>query len=236
VRDVASAAPRTRTTYITSNFKQLTRGDVTVNAPRARVTVRPSNQDGMTLIEVVVAISILAVLSTAVLGVYLAGTNTASAVQRRDVAVTVASQVLEKANAVVPSTIYSGRSAAAVEALRVANTGVEGVGQMYLTSDPTSPLPVPATLLLTDTADLGGTTYTVNTLVGRCFQPKVGGPCTAPTGWPNEPSTVPANMTVLSRVVVVVRWSTGATCKPVPCKYVATTLVDSNSDLKWNVP
>ena len=203
---------------------------------RARLSASTRADAGMTLVEVVIAISILAVLSTAVLGVYLAGTNSASAVQRRDVAITVAGQVLEKANAVVPSTIYSGRSAAAVEALRIANAGVKGVDQMYRTSDSTSPLPVPATLLPTDTANLGGTTYTVNTLVGRCFQPKVGGPCTAPAGWPNEPSAVPANMTVLSRVVVVVRWSTGETCKPVPCQYVATTLVDSNSDLKWNVP
>jgi prepilin-type N-terminal cleavage/methylation domain-containing protein len=207
-----------------------------VKVLRGRLSAATRTDVGMTLIEVVVAISILAVLSTAVLGVYLAGTNSASAVQRRDVAVTIANQVLETANAVLPSTIYSGRSAAEVDALRVANNGVDGVAQMYLTSDSTSPLPAPATLPLTSSTNLGGTTYTVNTLVGRCFQPKIGGPCTAPTGWPYEPSAVPANMMALSRVVVVVRWSTGATCKPVACRYVATTLVDSNSDLKWNVP
>ena len=206
-----------------------------MNALRARVAASLAHDRGMSLIEVVIAISILAVLSTAALGVYLSGINSSTALQRRDVAVTVASQVLEKANSVMPTTLYSGRSAADVEALRVANSGVVGENQTYRVSDSATPIPPTQAIPLTSTTTLGGTVYTVNALVGTCFQPKSGGACTAP-GYPVQPATVPAGSTVLSRVIVVVRWSAGAGCKPTACSYVASTLVDANPDLKWNVP
>jgi len=206
-----------------------------VNALRARVAASLANERGMTLIEVVIAISILAVLSTAALGVYLSGINTSAALQRRNIAVTVASQVLERANLVIPSTIYSGRTAVAVEAVRNANLGVAGVNQTFRVSDPTSPPSPTQALPLTSTTTLSGTDYTVDTIVGTCFQPRTGGSCTAP-GYPVQPATVPAGMTMLSRVIVVVRWTAGATCEPTACTYVASTLVDANPDLKWNIP
>jgi len=185
----------------------------------------------MTLIEVVVAISILAVLATASLGVYLSGISASSAQQRRDVAVTIASQELEKIGTVLPSALYTGRSAVAVQNLRAANLTIPGVAQMYLASGAAGAVEVP----LTDARELSGTKYDITTLIGTCFQDKRGGTCTASAGTPpTQPSTIPAGKTLLSRVIVVVRWSAGSGCKPTACYYQASTLVDTNNDLKWN--
>ena len=185
----------------------------------------------MTLIEVVVAISILAVLATASLGVYISGINASTAHQRRDVAVTIASQELEKISTVLPSALYNGRSSADVQNLRAANLGIPGVNQMYVASGAAGTISVP----MTGVRELSGTKYDITALIGTCFQDKTGGTCTASAGTPpTQPSTVPANKTLLSRVVVVVRWSAGSGCKPTACYYQASTLVDMNNDLRWN--
>ena len=169
-----------------------------MNEERERAAAR-LDERGMTLIEVVVAIAILAVLATAALGVYLAGVNSSSALQRREVAVTVASQVLEKANAVLPTTLYSGRSAADVETIRTRNAAIDGVSETYRISDTVVPIPSTASLPVSTVTTLGGTRYTVDTVVGTCFQPKAGGACTAP-GYPTQPATAPANTMMLSRI------------------------------------
>jgi prepilin-type N-terminal cleavage/methylation domain-containing protein len=203
-----------------------------VNALRARLAVRTARDDGgLTLIEVVVAISILAVLSTASLGVYLSSMNAASAQQRREVAVTIANGVLERANTVAPAALYTGRLAADVESLRLANLAVRGVNQTYRTVGAAGLITVP----LREDQELGGTRFTVNTIIGTCFQPKTGGQCTAPSDYPVQPA-VPSSMTVLNRIVVVVRWSAGSSCVPTACAYVTSTLVDGNQDIKWNAP
>ena len=183
----------------------------------------------MTLVEVVVAISILAVLSTASLGVYLSAMNAASSQQRREVAVTIASQELEGISTIVPSTLYSGRPAAAVEALRLANIDVPGVKKTFAVSSAATPTTVP----LTSEVTRSGTKYTISTVIGTCFQPKGGGTCTVTGSYPAQPAT-PAGSTVLSRVIVVVRWTAGSDCRPTACMYETSTLVDANSDLRWN--
>jgi prepilin-type N-terminal cleavage/methylation domain-containing protein len=208
-----------------------TQGEATVTALRARLNARIHTDSGLTLVELVIAIAILAVLSTASLGVYLSSLNAGAAQQRRQTAVTIASGVLENANTVAPASLYVGRLAADVEALRLENVGVPAVAQTYRTVGPVGTVTVP----MRADVPLGGTTFKVNTIIGTCFQPKVGGKCSAPTGYPTQP-TVPSNMTVLSRIVVVVRWSAGSTCVPTACRYVTSTLVDGNQDIKWNAP
>lgn len=186
------------------------------------------SETGMSLIEVVISISLLAILVTASLGVYLSSTNASTALQRREVAVTIASQTLETVGVLAPTTLYTGRTAAAVESLRVANVGVPGVDQTYKVSGGAGTITVP----LTSTQVFSGTTYTVNTIIGTCFQDKKGGTCTGAAN-ATQPVTVPAGKTVLSRVIVVVRWGAGASCRPVACSYFATTLVDAHSEIEW---
>jgi len=186
------------------------------------------SETGMSLIEVVISISLLAILVTASLGVYLSSTNASTALQRREVAVTIASQTLETVGVLPPATLYTGRTAAAVESLRVANVDVPGVDQTYKVSGAAGTITVP----MTSTQVFSGTTYTVNTIIGTCFQDKKGGTCTGAAN-ATQPVTVPAGKTVLSRVIVVVRWGAGASCRPVACSYFATTLVDAHSEIEW---
>jgi prepilin-type N-terminal cleavage/methylation domain-containing protein len=204
-----------------------------VNAIRARVTAALGNDRGMTLIEVVVAITILAVLSTASLGVYLSGINSATAQQRREVAVTVANSVLEDATLTAPANLYVGRSQAVATNLLTLNQAVPSVKQTFAAFQPPPVAAVPA-LKPTQTVTLNGTDYQVSTIVGTCFQKKAGGSCTVGSTYPTQPAT-PADSLVLTRIVVVVRWSAGSTCAGDACVYDTSTLVDRNSELTWNI-
>ena len=204
-----------------------------MNAIRARVAESRADDRGMTLVEVVIAITILAILSTASLGVYISGVNSAAAQQRREIAVTVANRVLEDVIATPPASLYSGRSQAAVVALRGLNTTVPGVNRTY---DGFQAPPVASTIAakLTDLVTLSGTQFKVNTIIGTCFQPKIGGSCNAVTTSSYTQPAVPATSVVLTRVIVVVRWSAGSGCGGSGCMYHSSTLIDRNSDLTWN--
>jgi prepilin-type N-terminal cleavage/methylation domain-containing protein len=204
-----------------------------VNLVRARIAAAVDNERGMTLIEVVVAITILAVLSTASLGVYLSGINSATAQQRREVAITVANSVLEDATLTSPANLYVGRSQAAVTALLAENDTIPSVKQTYAAYQPSPVATVPA-LKPTQTVTLNGTDYQVSTIIGTCFQKKAGGTCTVGSTFPTQPAT-PADSLVLTRIVVVVRWAVGSTCAGGSCVYDTSTLVDRNSELTWNI-
>jgi prepilin-type N-terminal cleavage/methylation domain-containing protein len=221
-----------------------TRGEATVNRLRVHLHPRADSDSGMTLIEVVVAIAILAILSTASLGVYLSGLNASSNQQRREIAVTVANESLEIVNgwstgfvaATGKSALYTGRAKVDVQALFTAGAAVPGVTQTYPEWDGTAA----ATATSATTSDLpitrkvirSGTEFIANLYIGTCFQAKAGGNCTAP-GYPTKPSTVPAGSTSLTRVIVDVRWTAGASCAA-GCSYSAVTLIDLNKDLEWN--
>lgn len=198
-----------------------------MNNAHARRDPAIDSETGMSLIEVVIAIALLAILVTASLGVYISSTNASTTLQRREVAVTIASQTLETVSVIAPATLYTGRTAAAVESLRAANVTIPGVNQTYKVSGAAGTVTVP----LISEQEFSGTKYTVNTIIGTCFQDKKGGTC---TGAPNASQpALPAGKTVLSRVIVVVRWTAGASCKPVACSFTATTLVDAHSDIEW---
>jgi prepilin-type N-terminal cleavage/methylation domain-containing protein len=203
-----------------------------------------ADDSGMSLIEVVVAIAVLAILSTASLGVYLSGLNAASNQQRREIAITVANESLEIVNgwatdtvaATGRSALYTGRARTDVQALFSAGGSVPGVTQTYPEWDPTAPATATSAtgsaLPVIRTVVQSGTDYVARLYIGTCFQPKVGGACTAP-GYPTKPATVPAGSTPLTRVIVDVRWTAGAGCVA-GCSYSASTLIDLNGDLEWN--
>jgi prepilin-type N-terminal cleavage/methylation domain-containing protein len=215
-------------------------GEAHVNRLRVHLLPRAESDSGMTLIEVVVAIAILAILSTASLGVYLSGLNASSNQQRREIAVTVANESLEIVNgwstgtdsATGVSALYTGRAMKNVKDLFAAGAAVPGVSQTYAKWDPTaSPPSASAGLPISRTATLSGTDFTADLYIGTCFQPKGGGDCTDP--FPVEPAVAPTGYTSLTRVIVNVRWTAGASCSA-GCSYWASTLIDLNKDLEWN--
>ena len=210
---------------------------------------RRSKAGGFTLIEVVVAIFIIGILATSALFFYLNGLNISHAQERRQLAITVANEAMEKARGATLGKdvksglqkIYAGRESTKVLQDFIDNAGVPGVAQTYAqwdsaataASDPVfkvSPKPV---------VNLSGTDFTVSTLVGLCYQPtNVAPPASsdcvrlAPAPTP-PPVTGPVGYTPLTRVIVTVVWTAGSQCSA-GCRYSVSSLIDSNADLTWN--
>jgi prepilin-type N-terminal cleavage/methylation domain-containing protein len=216
---------------------------------QARARSRVDSESGFSLVEVVIAVGILAILSTASLSIYLQSMNSASGQQRREIAITIANQTLENVNAwstgVDPASgvsfLYTGRTHTKVQQYWDSNADVAGVAQTYPVWDTRSPA-VDEGLPIVTTAPVvrNGTEFTVETLIGTCYQQKTGGDCTRISGWSGYPLAISnannAIYTALTRVIVIVRWSAGGSCDSGACMYQAATLIDLSSDLEWNTP
>jgi prepilin-type N-terminal cleavage/methylation domain-containing protein len=210
---------------------------------RSSIADDESSDSGMTLVEVIVAIAIIAVVALSAGSLTILGLNSATTQERRQIAVTIASGAMEAVNAQSPKTLAStgvsglltGRTQAVSDTAWGLNTGVLGLGQTYETWDKTATaLSVPTIATTPTVVPQAGTNFSVTTLIGTCFQPIAGGDCSHVSGYPNTaPSSVPSGLTALIRVIVVVRWSAGASCTVSSCSYSTSSLFDPHSDLKW---
>lgn len=207
---------------------------------------------GMTLIEVIVAISIMAIVATSAISLSISSVANTTIQQRRQVAVSVASNAMETVaahtlaanNATGESRIYDGRTLARVTAAWTASAGFPGVDKTYpgwdtsatTTSRPNIAIdtdnpandPTPPTVL-------NGTQYRVRTLIGACYQPNAGGNCELLSGQSTPPVLEPASYSKLIRVIVIVSWTAGDDCATGSCTYQTTTLLDPHQDLRWKV-
>ena len=215
--------------------------------PYARVA-----DSGMSLIEVIVAISIMGIVATSAILLAISSVASTTTQQRRQVAVAVASNAMETVtaytlalnNATGESRIYDGRLQGKVSAAWTASTGSPGVGTTYPRWD-TSATVTSRPVISIDTANpvndptpktvLNGTEYRVRTLIGACYQPNSGGVCALLSGQSVPPTTEPAGYSKLIRVMVIVSWTAGDGCAAGACTYQTTTLLDPHQDLKWNV-
>lgn len=78
-----------------------------------------------------------------------------------------------------------------------------------------------------------GTSYTVQILLGTCYESTLGGDCAKLLAYPSAPPAVtPAQYFKLIRSVAIVRWTTGQGCLA-GCSYMTSSLVDPNADLDW---
>ncbi|MEO7015159.1 MAG: type II secretion system protein, partial [Leifsonia sp.] len=207
---------------------------------------------GMTLVEVIVAIAILAIVTSASVGLIISSSASAATIQRRQVALTIASGALESVSAqpalAVATTnglsyLFTGRSQTGVMARWTPMSGQPGVSQTYPTWDPNAAsaksivipytwTPPSTSSQNTSTYAANGTTYTASMLLGTCYQPLSGtGGCSTVPG--ASATTTPVGYTPLVRAIVVVSWTAGADCVKSACSYVASTLLDPNSDLQW---
>ena len=220
-----------------------------MNDLRARLFSAVRSDEGMSLIEVVIAIVILAILSTASLGVYLSSTNASLDQQRRQVAVTIANESMEIVSGwstgTVASTqvsaLFTARSKDKVEALFAKDTLVDGVDVTYAMWDPSAAASavaaLPAAIPLSRAVTKNGTDYIAETLIGFCLQKIAGGDCVKVGAY--NPTTIPApkpptGYTQLTRAIVVVNWTAG--CPTAGCSYTTATLIDLNADLEWKAP
>jgi len=212
-------------------------------------------ESGFTLIEVIVAITIVSIVALASAGVTITGVSAAASQEREQVAITIANGTMETVSAwsvtVNPSTLvsslYTGRKQTDVVTAWKANENKPGVKQTYEAWDPkasscvaTSTAKCPA-LPIVSTPTQNGTKYSVTTLIGTCYEPAIirssatQNDCELAVGgvYSNPPSATPAGSTALIRVIVIVSWTAGKTCAASGCSYEATTIIDPHTDLEW---
>lgn len=215
---------------------------------RPTTTTRHADDSGFTLVEVVAALAVMAVISTAALYFFVNGTRTVTHQSRSQAAVTVASESMERAFAVSAKPVtksaktFSGllvdRKQADVTAAWSAASaaGLDGLDQSYPAWDP-FPTGGAAAVDLRRTTTLDGVTYTSDILIGTCYRLATSTSpqdCTKVTGQVNDPGVAPAGRAQLLRVMVLVSWpDTTGTCGG-RCTYEAQSLVDPNSDIVWN--
>jgi type II secretory pathway pseudopilin PulG len=207
----------------------------------------------MTLMEVIVAIAIMTTIALAAASVSLNGSKTQNAVERQQVAVTIANGAMEKVSGWTVdldsttgvSMLYYGRAKLDVQAAFNANLTRPGVAQTNPVWDVNAPGDVapagpslPITTTPTTLPPENGTQYTVTTLIGSCYQSTLIQTAQT-TGSPPVPvlnNCVAAsgpNTDMLIRVIVIVSWMAGAQCQTNGCYYDTSTLLDPNADLEW---
>lgn len=201
---------------------------------KAQQQSRASDDSGLGLVEVIVAISLIMIVATASVSLFISGLRASSEQEQRQIAITIANDLLADVAAQSttknPSTgvsgVVAGRKQAAVEALWLANSGTAGVDQTYGAWDTpgsTAAVAVP----MTGSVQRSGFTFTTQVLIGSCYQAqRAGGECKRISGYGSAPATTPATYSQLLRVIVTVAWGKGKT-------YQATTLLDPNSDVPW---
>lgn len=218
-----------------------------LRAPRA------PDDAGFSLVEVVVAVVLLGLVTTAVLPFFLQSLTKGAALQHRQAAVGVANSALEQARSVsatqeslgpeaspvVVTALVRGRARSAVESQWAA-----AAEDQTSTTPRWDPLPGPAlpnsrsqvagdaaVVPLERTDTVSSVTYTSQTLIGTCRRPRSNpaAACTA-TGSGAAPTDVE-----MARIIVITRWSPlgSGECPLGGCVYRLTSLVDPSPDPQW---
>jgi prepilin-type N-terminal cleavage/methylation domain-containing protein len=210
---------------------------------RDRLAIAQSGQDGLSLVEVIVAIAIVSIVALASASLTFNGLATAAAQTRTQVAITIANGAMEtvsgwsieKSPSTGVSGVYTGRTAAVVGPAFTKYAAQPGVSDTVPGSDLTAPACGAAPALcgaipISQPVKEGSTNYIVATLIGTCYQstviasPQPATPCTTTGG---------AATTPLIRVIVIVTWTAGSRCATSGCSYATSTLLDPNTDLQW---
>lgn len=208
----------------------------------------PQDDEGFTLVEVIVSLALLTVTATAALYFFVGGTRAVSHQQQSQNAVVVANEAMELAYSVGAkvasntSGLLVGRTEADVQAAwaSVATEGLEGYANTYPGWDPAATAATGGddgteddAVPLRRTSELNNLDYTALTLIGPCYRSKsaVDAPC-GRVGTV-EPTSVPTGYMRLMRVMVQVTWQSQS-CPEDGCSYQVASLIDPSTDLTWN--
>ncbi|MCW2545781.1 MAG: hypothetical protein JWN96_241, partial [Mycobacterium sp.] len=197
-------------------------------------------EDGMSLIEVIVALSILVTLMVTTAGFFTTSLQQSNGQTQAQEAAVLAQQQLDYTRSVAAASLLSGRCQTGVAAA-VASPGIADLSQDILPGTLANPnfdksVSAPNAVDCTKTQavpisspqTVAGTLYTVTTFIDRCYV------------------TVAANQTCTStysgngwiyRITVDVAYKLagGRSCGGTSCQFVASTLRDPGTDACFNV-
>jgi prepilin-type N-terminal cleavage/methylation domain-containing protein len=200
------------------------------------------DDDGFTLVEVVISMVLLTMMLSSAGVLFIGGIKHGAGLQRRQAAVVLAQQAIEAARAVSPGTdaqgcakLLQGRTKALIDAQwSSAPSGVTSVtDEAWTPSLCGGPivLPLQGTVAgmgtVTNPVVLGGQAYTITTYVGTCVLTAARDACL-------RAAAVPGGTTTMFRIVARVTWS-GTGCDTGPCVYSTSTLVESSPDPVFNI-
>ncbi len=187
----------------------------------------PGDDEGLSLVEVMVSLLVLAVVMTAAAAFFINSLKTTNGQSQRQTAITLANQALEKTQAQTPAALLTGRTQASVQALLATPGASVLTAQDNTTSGNYDPAPVGSAVIPTSTtAVVNGTSYTIRTFIDLCYLPTGGTICGA---------TNSAGSTQLYRITVDVNWvgHPGNICAP-GCDYSASTVIDNHAEPVFN--
>lgn len=200
---------------------------------------RPATRDeGFTLIEVIVAISLLLIVAVALGSFMVQGMRLSTDQQRAQIATSVASERMDQVQRLTTSNVQlpvlvAGRTKASVETGWSSAAGVAGVAETYpaWAPSPTGGAVIP----VEQTTRRSGTDYTSAVLIGTCYQPAAGGACTTISGSGSDPgpgSAAASGKSQLVRALVVVTYPGNCGGAGI-CRYTTAGLFDTKGDLTW---
>ncbi len=208
-----------------------------------RVFARASGDDGLSLLEVVVSLMIIAVVMTSAAGFFLNSLKSTGGASARQTAVNVVNQQLETIRAVPAVALVTGRTLTSVQAL-LSWSGAAALTLYDDTSntqtgaldyDPTATASSVAAVPTTSTQTVNDEQFVVRTFIDPCWLP-VGTAQTAAInnlacGPTYTANTSTSATTMLLRVTVAATWVGGSSTDcTTGCTYSASTLVDSHND------
>ena len=200
---------------------------------------RPTAHDeGFTLVEVVVAISLVVVVALSLGAFAVQGMRLATDQQRAHLAVTVATERMDQVHRLTTSNaqlaaLVAGRTSTTVNAEWTAAAGVPGVATTHpaWASVPGGTASIP----LVQTVTRNGTQFRSVVLIGTCYQAIGGGDCARIGGSavdPGETSPAALGRSRLIRTIVTVTYPGSCDGGDI-CRYTASGLFDTKGDLTW---
>lgn len=182
-----------------------------------------ADDSGFSLVEVIVALGLLAIVMSAAGMLFIQSLAGDKQQQQRQVASQLADQGIELVRAHTPNSILNGRTQSQIDT-QWASPGPISLSQ---STKPTAMGSGSAIVPTTPTSVVaGGTTYSVNTIIGICYAGTTGVSDCKPTGTTGK----------LYRVAVSVTWNAakGSGCTAGVCSVVADTLIDPSADPTFN--
>ena len=178
--------------------------------------------DGVTLIEVLVALLVLTTVSLAAASFMVGAVRTTAQQSQKQNATALATSALEAVQALPVDQLVTGRTETAVQSLLTATDFAPLVAEDVIDSDNFDPLATPTSaprVPVFATQTLAGTLYQVRTSINRCFLSRTTQKCTR---------SQPSDGVSVVRATVNLRWGNPA-CRSL-CSFSASALVDRQPD------